>query len=249
MTSGNHLGEPPSYVSPRHASRLVIRQVLRTLGKLSVTFCSTTLVLLAVAHVDPTLPHLRPDWHIFVSNEIRKSLGHYTSDKKSAGKFREGWGVVIEIVRADFMARQAVDSMEPLYLEAKNAFSNTKAAWDNEKCELVRQRDELKEELARAQELAALAEEREETIQLGEICSHMEISPKNMGEATQLKLELEAKEEELRKLQEADRKIRQCLKTAKRKGKELEGELKKILARVLVKPESKIMELLKSGKK
>ncbi|KAL3692660.1 hypothetical protein R1sor_006311 [Riccia sorocarpa] len=77
----------------------------------------------------------------------------------------------------------------------------------------------------------------------------MEDSAKNMGETTELKLELEAKEEELRKLQEADKKIRQRLKTAKRKGKELEGELKKIPAGVLVKPESKVMELLKSGKK
>ncbi|KAL3678587.1 hypothetical protein R1sor_021543 [Riccia sorocarpa] len=61
----------------------------------------------------------------------------------------------------------------------------------------------------------------------------MEDFAKNMGETTELKLELEAKEEELRKLQEADKKIRQKLKTAKRKGKELEGELKKIPAGVL----------------
>ncbi|KAL3694864.1 hypothetical protein R1sor_008515 [Riccia sorocarpa] len=153
-------------------------------------------------------------------------------------------------------------------------------------------REELKEELAKAQEQAALAARREETIclekdalqkeysrdkadwesknhklaeevnqlhedmkrvstkeELSQIRSQMEVSAKNTGEATGLKLELEAKEEELRKLQEADKKIRQRLKTAKKKGKELEGELKKMPAGVLVKPESRVMELLKSGKK
>ncbi|KAL3699434.1 hypothetical protein R1sor_017456 [Riccia sorocarpa] len=270
--------------------RLVIRQVLMTLGKLSQQYCNTTLVLLAVAHVDPTCTHLRPDWHMFVSSEIRKSLNHEKTDKKSAIKFREGWGAIIELVRNEFMAKQAAASCkEPLYLEAKNAFSDTKAEWDNEKCELVRQREELKEELAKAQELKAQAERREETIRLEkealeveyskekadwesknqklvdevsqlhedmkkvstkeervqaellQICSQMEDSAKNTGETTELKLELEAKEEELRKLQEADKKIRQKLKTAKRKDKELEGELKKIPAGVLVKLESKMV--------
>ncbi|KAL3688325.1 hypothetical protein R1sor_014634 [Riccia sorocarpa] len=275
--------------------RLVICQVLRTLGKLSQQYCSTTLLLLAVAHVDPTCAHLRPDWHMFVSSEIRKSLNHEKTDRKSAGKFREGWAAIIDLVRNEFMVKQAAQSNEPLYLEAKNAFSDTKAEWDNEKCELVRQREELKEELAKAQELKAQAERREETIRLEkealeveyskekadwesknqklvdevsqlhedmkkvstkeervqaellQIRSQMEDSTKNTGETTELKLELEAKEEELRKLQEADKKIRQKLKTAKRKGKELEGELKKIPAGVLVKPESKVMDLLKNG--
>ncbi|KAL3675627.1 hypothetical protein R1sor_025575 [Riccia sorocarpa] len=126
----------------------------------------TTLVLLAVAHVDPTYAHLRPDWHMFVSSEIRKSLNHEKTDKKSASKFREGWAAIIELVRNEFMAKQAADGKEPLYLEAKNAFSDTKAKWDNEKCELVRQREELKEELAKAQEPKAQAERREETIRL-----------------------------------------------------------------------------------
>ncbi|KAL3702551.1 hypothetical protein R1sor_020573 [Riccia sorocarpa] len=243
--------------------RLVIRQVLRTLGKLSQQYCSTTLVLLAVAHIDPTCAHLRPDWHMFVSSEIRESLNHEKIDRKSVGKFREGWAAIIDLVRNEFMTKQAAQSNQPLYLEAKNAFSDTKAEWDNEKCELVRQREELKEELAKAQELKAqLVDEvsqlhedmkkvstKEEQAELLQIRSQMEDSAKNTGETTELKLELEAEEEKLRKLQEADKKIRQKLKTAKRKGKELEGELKKIPAGVLVKPESKVMDLLKSGKK
>ncbi|KAL2644776.1 hypothetical protein R1flu_012363 [Riccia fluitans] len=48
----------------------------------------------------------------------------------------------------------------------------------------------------------------------------------NNGEALELKRELEAKQEELKRLQEADKKIRQILKVARRKGKELEDELK-----------------------
>ncbi|KAL3681349.1 hypothetical protein R1sor_024305 [Riccia sorocarpa] len=165
-------------------------------------------------------------------------------------------GAIIDMVRSDFMARQAVESREPLYLVAKNTFSNTKAEWDNEKCELVHQREELKEELAKAQELAALAERREQTIRLKKdalekeyskektdwesknhkLVEEFEVSQlhkdmkKNTGEATKLKLELKAKEEELRKLHEADKKIRQRLKSAKKKGKELEGELKKMHA-------------------
>ncbi|KAL3690082.1 hypothetical protein R1sor_016391 [Riccia sorocarpa] len=118
--------------------RFNLNNVLRTLGKQSQLYCSTTLVLLAVAHVDPTYAHLRPNWHMFVSFEIRKSLNHEKTDKKSAGKFREGWAAIIDLVRNEFMAKQAAEGKEPLYLEAKNAFSDTKAEWDNEKCELVR---------------------------------------------------------------------------------------------------------------
>ncbi|KAL2620292.1 hypothetical protein R1flu_000497 [Riccia fluitans] len=43
---------------------------------------------------------------------------------------------------------------EPLLLEAHNAFTNTKAEWDNEKGELVREREALEEELNKAKEMA-----------------------------------------------------------------------------------------------
>ncbi|KAL3678588.1 hypothetical protein R1sor_021544 [Riccia sorocarpa] len=107
---------------------------------------------------------------------IRKSLNHEKTDKKSAGKFREGWTAIIDLVRNEFMAKQVAQSKEPLYLEAKNAFSDFKAEWDNEKCELVRQREELKEELAKAQELKAQAERREETIRLEKEALEVEYS-------------------------------------------------------------------------
>ncbi|KAL2649423.1 hypothetical protein R1flu_017551 [Riccia fluitans] len=41
--------------------RLVINQVQRMVSKANRSFCSTTLVLLAVAHVDPRMADYRPD--------------------------------------------------------------------------------------------------------------------------------------------------------------------------------------------
>ncbi|KAL3693560.1 hypothetical protein R1sor_007211 [Riccia sorocarpa] len=202
--------------------RLVIRQVLKILGKLSYHFCSTTLVLLAVAHVDPTCAHLRPDWHMFVSCEIRKSLNHDKTDKKT---------------RREETIRLEKDALQKEY-------SRDKADWESKNHKLAEEVNQLHEDMKRVSTKEELVQ-----AELSEIRSQMEVSAKNTGEATGLKLELEAKEEELRKLHEVDKKIRQRLKIAKKKGKELEGELKKMPAGVLVKPESRVMELLKSGKK
>ncbi|KAL2612416.1 hypothetical protein R1flu_024108 [Riccia fluitans] len=89
---------------------------------------------------------------------IRGCLGHNRNDKFSGGKFHEGWQAIVRIVRADFLAKQATTRHEPLLLEARNAFINTKAEWDNEKGELVREREALKEELNKAKEMAVEAE-------------------------------------------------------------------------------------------
>ncbi|KAL2608317.1 hypothetical protein R1flu_026890 [Riccia fluitans] len=122
--------------------RLVINQVQRMVGKTNHSICLTTLVLLAVAHVDPRMADYRPDWHMWVSFEIRGRLGHESNDKFSGGKFHEGWHAIMRIVRADFLARQAIvrHDHEPLLLEAHNVFTNIKAEWDSEKGELVRER-------------------------------------------------------------------------------------------------------------
>ncbi|KAL2632887.1 hypothetical protein R1flu_004366 [Riccia fluitans] len=66
--------------------------------------------------------------------------------------FREA--SIMRIVRVDFLAKQATARHEPLLLEAHNAFTNTRAEWDNEKGELVREREALKEELNKAKEMA-----------------------------------------------------------------------------------------------
>ncbi|KAL2641617.1 hypothetical protein R1flu_009204 [Riccia fluitans] len=87
-------------------------------------------------------------------------LGHGSNDKFSRGKFREGWQAIVRIVCVDFLAKQGTARHEhqPLLREARNAFTNTKAEWDNEKGELVREREALKEELNKAKEMVAEAE-------------------------------------------------------------------------------------------
>ncbi|KAL2613195.1 hypothetical protein R1flu_024887 [Riccia fluitans] len=82
------------------------------------------------------------------------------------GKFREGCHAIVRIVRVDFLARQATARHEPLLLEARNAFTNTKAEWDNEKGELVRERETPKEELNKAKEMAVEAKQRTEAVRL-----------------------------------------------------------------------------------
>ncbi|KAL2611281.1 hypothetical protein R1flu_022973 [Riccia fluitans] len=212
-------------------------------GKANHSFCSTTLVLLVVTHVDPRMADYRPDWHMWVSFEIQSHLDHGGKDKFSGGKFSEGWEAIVRIVTIDFLAKQATARHEPLLLEARNAFTNTKADWDSEKGELVREREALKEELNKAKEMAAEAKEmavelieevgqlheekkrnaaREEDVQkeLAQIRSLMEQVAHNTGEASELKRELEAKQEEL--------------KRTRRKGRELENELKTMPASFVI---------------
>ncbi|KAL2631230.1 hypothetical protein R1flu_015916 [Riccia fluitans] len=151
-------GHPDGYALDKQV-RLVINQVQRMVGKANHSFCSTTFVLLVVAHVDPRMADYRPDWHMWISSEIRGRLDHDHNDKFSGGKFREGWQAIVRIVIADFLAKQAIARHEPLLLEAHNAFTNTRAEWDNEKGELVREREALKEELNKAKEMAIEAKE------------------------------------------------------------------------------------------
>ncbi|KAL2643793.1 hypothetical protein R1flu_011380 [Riccia fluitans] len=71
-------------------------------------------------------------------------------------------------VEVEFLKRtgrkQATDQHEPLLLEARNAFTNTRVEWDNEKGELVREREALKEELNKAKEMAVEAEQHTEVV-------------------------------------------------------------------------------------
>ncbi|KAL2653598.1 hypothetical protein R1flu_021726 [Riccia fluitans] len=118
-------------------------------GQANRSFCSTTLVLLAVAHVDPRMADYHPNWHMWVSSEIRGYLGHDRNDKFLRGKFREGWWAIMRIVCADFLARQVTTRHQPLLLEAHNAFTNNRAEWDNKKRELVHEEKLLKKSLPR----------------------------------------------------------------------------------------------------
>ncbi|KAL3686050.1 hypothetical protein R1sor_004072 [Riccia sorocarpa] len=75
-----------------------------------------------------------------------------------------GWMAIVGIVRSDFMAKEAASRGNPLLLESRNAFTDTRAEWDSEKGELVRQRDALKEELEKVEQKALEAKEREEAV-------------------------------------------------------------------------------------
>ncbi|KAL2633335.1 hypothetical protein R1flu_004814 [Riccia fluitans] len=158
-------GHPDGYALDKQV-RLVINQVQRMVGKANRSFCSTTLVLLAVAHVDPRMADYRPDWHMWVSFEIRSRLGHGGKDKFLGGKFREGWEAIVRLIIADFLAKQAIARHEPLIPEARNAFTNTRAEWDSEKGELVHEREALNEELNKAKEMAAKVEQRTKVVRL-----------------------------------------------------------------------------------
>ncbi|KAL3699617.1 hypothetical protein R1sor_017639 [Riccia sorocarpa] len=96
--------------------------------------------------------------------EIRSRLGHEKQDKQSVKMFREGWMAIVGIVRSDFMAKEAASRGNPLLLEAQNAFTDTRAEWDSEKGELVRQSNALKVELEKAEQKALEAKEREEAV-------------------------------------------------------------------------------------
>ncbi|KAL2622796.1 hypothetical protein R1flu_003001 [Riccia fluitans] len=61
--------------------RLVINQVQRMVDKANRSFCSTTLVLLVVPHVDPRMADYRPNWHMWISFEIQGRLDHDRNDK------------------------------------------------------------------------------------------------------------------------------------------------------------------------
>ncbi|KAL2635913.1 hypothetical protein R1flu_007392 [Riccia fluitans] len=104
-----------------------------------------------------------------VINQVQRMVVAWITggkDKFSGGKFREGWEAIVRIVTVDFLAKQATARHEPLLLEARNAFMNTRAEWDNEKGELVHEREALKEELNKVKEMAAEAEQRTEAVRL-----------------------------------------------------------------------------------
>ncbi|KAL2649310.1 hypothetical protein R1flu_017438 [Riccia fluitans] len=51
-------------------AKLVICQALKWIGRPSSLYTSTTLVLLALAHVDPEEPNLKPNWYAWVFEQI-----------------------------------------------------------------------------------------------------------------------------------------------------------------------------------
>ncbi|KAL2623396.1 hypothetical protein R1flu_003601 [Riccia fluitans] len=122
-------------------AKLVINQALKWIGRPSSLYTSTTLVLLALAHVDPEEPNLKPDWYAWVFEQISLRLNHTKENRASTAKFWEGWRAVVQLLRSQFLARVGRQNQEgPLLLgdEPQNAFGDTQAQWDVERCELVR---------------------------------------------------------------------------------------------------------------
>ncbi|KAL2623739.1 hypothetical protein R1flu_007984 [Riccia fluitans] len=123
-----------------------------------------------------SLTHSQPRSKGWVVDDFKKfSLeGHpdgYALDKQVRLVINQvqrmvGWEAIVRIVTTDFLAKQATTRHEPLLLEARNAFTNTKTEWDNEKGELVCEREALKEELNKAKEMAVEAEQGTKVVRL-----------------------------------------------------------------------------------
>ncbi|KAL2603101.1 hypothetical protein R1flu_003924 [Riccia fluitans] len=73
-------------------AKLVIRQALKWIGRPSSLYTSTTLVLLALAHVDPEEPNLKPDWYAWVSEQISSTESYKLNHKKRIGPALQSLG-------------------------------------------------------------------------------------------------------------------------------------------------------------
>ncbi|KAL2630520.1 hypothetical protein R1flu_015206 [Riccia fluitans] len=100
------LGREDSKLLNMHA-KLVIRQSLKWIGRPSSLYTITTLVLLALSHVDPEEPNLKPDWYAWISDQISFRLNHTKEDKASTTKFWEGWQAIVQLLHSQFLARMA----------------------------------------------------------------------------------------------------------------------------------------------
>ncbi|KAL2629749.1 hypothetical protein R1flu_014435 [Riccia fluitans] len=94
-------------------------------------------------------------------------LNHRNEDRASTAKFREGCQAVVWLLHTKFLAQMARQNQEGSLLqedEPQNAFGDTQAPWDAERCELVCERDQLKEDLLKAQDVLADAAQWEEAL-------------------------------------------------------------------------------------
>ncbi|KAL2612443.1 hypothetical protein R1flu_024135 [Riccia fluitans] len=84
---GAIVGREDGKLLDMHA-KLVICQALKWIGRSLSLYTSTTLVLLALAHVDPLSPNLMPDWYAWVFEQISFRLNHKNEDRASFAKDR-----------------------------------------------------------------------------------------------------------------------------------------------------------------
>ncbi|KAL2611404.1 hypothetical protein R1flu_023096 [Riccia fluitans] len=113
-------------------AKLVIRQALKWIERPLSSYTSTSLVLLALAEVDPGKPNLKPDWYAWIFDQISFRLNHTKQDRASTAKFWEGWQAVVQLIHTQFLAQMGRQNQEepranPLLLgdELRNAFGDT----------------------------------------------------------------------------------------------------------------------------
>ncbi|KAL3682766.1 hypothetical protein R1sor_000788 [Riccia sorocarpa] len=100
-------------------------------------YVSTGLVLLAIAQVHHEMGNSRPDWHAWVSTEIKFRLNHHR------------WIGVAQM----------------LQIEARNAFDDTKVVWDSERGELIAKQERLKSALQEVQQREEALQQEHEQLQ------------------------------------------------------------------------------------
>ncbi|KAL2633906.1 hypothetical protein R1flu_005385 [Riccia fluitans] len=187
-------------------AKLVICQALKWIGRPLLSYTSTILVLLALAQVDPEEPNLKPDWYAWVSDQISFRLNHTKEDRVNTAKFWKGWQAVVQLLHTNFLARMPRQNQEgPLLLgdEPRNAFSDTQAQSDVERCELVRQRDQLKEDLLKAQDVLADVAQWEEALR----AEHKRLQEEYSQEKAAWENKNKKLEEEAQQLREEQKRI------------------------------------------
>ncbi|KAL2624004.1 hypothetical protein R1flu_008249 [Riccia fluitans] len=94
-------------------------------------------------------------------------LGWTNEDRASTAKFWEGWQAIVQLLCTKFLAQMMRQNQEgPLLLgdEQRNAFGDTQAQWDAERCKLVCERDRLKKNLLKVQDVLVDVEQWKEAL-------------------------------------------------------------------------------------
>ncbi|KAL3686680.1 hypothetical protein R1sor_009254 [Riccia sorocarpa] len=252
--------------------KVVIRHALRWVGRFGHSYARTGLVLLAIAQVHPGMGNSRPDWHAWATG-----LSATAADVANRGSqcFR-GTKVVWDSERGELIAeqerlksalqevqqreealRQEREELQGAALEASLREEALRKEHESLQHEYSRQKDEWEAKNQKlSEEIEVLHEERKRITskadnveaQLGRIQSDMEAQNPS-EDMDELKRQLLQKEEQLQSLREADAKDLKRLRAAKKKGQTLEKELSKMPGGLMVKAESKTLDILRSGRK
>ncbi|KAL2644460.1 hypothetical protein R1flu_012047 [Riccia fluitans] len=101
------------------------------------------------------------------------------------------------------MPRQNQEGPLLLWDEPRNAFGDTQAQWDAKRCKLVCERDQLKEDLLKAQDVLADAAQREEALRV----EHERLQEEYSQEKAAWENKNKKLEEEAQQLHEEEKRI------------------------------------------